>query len=740
MPDPKPVADASRLTRWDRISGPLLSLIAAVVLELLARTPLYVPTPAPILLLLVIYSAFRGGVLPGLASGAIALLHTMVALSLPGTLFVFTGEDLRRVMVFAATLPIMVLLVGRLKESVVRLVAREREARAEVEAAAAHSAFLSEASRVLSSSLDYETTLRRLAHLAVPTLADWCIVDVLEPGGEIRRLEVAHVDPARRELARAVRGYWRNPEARRGAPKVLRTGEPEFVPVVDEAWLEEMTDGDRALRRLAVDLGIRSVVIVPLVVRGRTLGALTLVAAESGRRYERRDVDRAMDLADRAALAVDNARLFGEARKAHDEAERRAREERALRRATEAVTATFTVGEVIQQIAESALAATGADGAFVEQVDLERQELHVVAVAGERGPELGARVPYRGSVAERAIERGEPQLIHDFSRYTGAKFAGLARSCADCALIVVPLLDSGEAVGALVLLRTPDRAPFRDDEIARAHTFGKLASLAFRKVYLLEDSERRREELERITESRAGLMRGFSHDLKNPLGAADGYLQLLEEGVVGELSDEQLRSVERSRRSIHAALELIDELVELARVEAGQLEIELEPAQVREAVQDMAEQYRAQAEAAGLRLRVEVPRELPTIRSDPSRVRQILGNLVSNAVKYTERGEVVVRVRTGKAEGAPRPGEWVRIEIADTGPGIPEEEQEAIFREFTRLAGEERHGAGLGLAISRRIARALGGDITVRSKVGKGSTFTLWLPLTLDEGGAAAAA
>src|SRR5690606_25375974 len=144
-----------------------------------------------------------------------------------------------------------------------------------------------------------------------------------------------------------------------------------------------------------------------------------------------------------------------------------------------------------------------------------------------------------------------------------------------------------------------------------------------------------------------------------------------------------------SRRSLHPALELIDELVELARAEAGQLEIELEPAQVREAVQDMAEQYRAQAEGAGLRLRVGVPRELPTIRRDPSRVRQVVGNLVSKAVKYPERGEVVVRVRAGKAEGAPRPGEWVRIEIADTGPGIPEEEQEAIFREFTRLAGEE---------------------------------------------------
>src|SRR5690606_18255748 len=263
MPDPKPVAGAARLTRWDRISGPLLTLVAAVALVLIARTPLYTPTP-PVLVLLVIYSAFRGGVGSGLVSGAIALLHTMVSLSLPDSLFVFTAVDLRRVIVFAATLPIMVLLVGRLKESVVRLVARERAARGEAEEAASHSAFLSEASRLLSSSLDYETTLRRIAHLAVPTLADWCIVDVLEESGEIHRLEVAHVDPARREQARAIRDRWRPPDAPVGVPKVLRTGEPEFVPVVDEAWLEAVTDGDRALRRRALDLGIRSVVIVPL--------------------------------------------------------------------------------------------------------------------------------------------------------------------------------------------------------------------------------------------------------------------------------------------------------------------------------------------------------------------------------------------------------------------------------------------------------------------------------------------
>ncbi|HEX7050744.1 MAG TPA: ATP-binding protein [Longimicrobiales bacterium] len=732
MPEPESVADSTRVTRWDRIGGPVLTLVAAAALELLARTPLYAPTPAPILTLLVVYSAFRGGIVPGLASAAIALLDTMAALALPGTFLAFTETTLRRVIVFGATLVVMVFLVGRLKESVARLVVRERLARGEAERAARWSGFLSEASRVLASSLGYEDTLRRVARLGVPMLADWCLVDLLE-NGRISRVEIASRGARAPERAEVLRRYPRGPDATAAMPKVLRTGIAELIPDVSAAWAETEAGREAEFLGALHKLGARSAIVVPLVARGRTLGALTFIADASRRPYDRHDLDAAVDLAGRAALAVDNARLFREADAARHEAERHAREETALRQATAAVTATTTVEDAIRQIAESAVAATAADGAFVEVVDAVRQELEVVGVAGAPAPMVGERVPFPGSIAQRAMERGEPELVSNLSTFEGAQLS-VVRTCPHCPVVIVPLVQAGETIGALVLLRWPEEVSFTEDELERAKTFGQLAALAFRKVSLLEESEQRMEELERITESRAGLMRGFSHDLKNPLGAADGQLQLLEAGIVGELTEKQVESIERCRRSIRSALDLIDDVLELARAEAGQLEIESVPTDVREAVRHVAEEYRAQAEAAGLEFAIEVPDTPAVTRSDGGRIRQILGNLVANAIKYTERGGVTVRVAEAEDGRAPAPGRWITIAVVDTGPGLSQEEQRHLFQEFTRLRPRAGRGAGLGLAISRRIAHLLGGEITVQSEVGRGSTFTLWLPLTPPEG------
>jgi PAS domain S-box-containing protein len=428
----------------------------------------------------------------------------------------------------------------------------------------------------------------------------------------------------------------------------------------------------------------------------------------------------------------ERARLLESEREARGEAERRAREEAALRRAAEAVNATFTEEEVIFQIAQSALDATNADGAFVERIDIERGELTVIAAAGQRAPAVGSRGPYPGSFAERVVERGESEIILDLATAERPMSEGVARDCARCSAMVVPLLNAGEPIGALVLVRKPEKHTFRPDEIQRARTFANLAALAFRKVHLLKDSERKREELERVMESRSRLMRGFSHDVKNPLGAADGYLQLLEMGVQGHLTEKQQESVEKVRRALHSALQLIEDLLELARAEAGEIEVERAPMSARDAAREMAEEYRAQAEAEGLTLDVTLPEEFPITKSDSARVRQILGNLISNAVKYTPEGGHI-RVSAGVREGgkAPGPGRWVAVNIADTGPGLTEEQQKQLFEEFRRFetAGGER-GTGIGLAISRRIARALGGDVTVESEVGVGSTFTLWLPLT----------
>ena len=246
------------------------------------------------------------------------------------------------------------------------------------------------------------------------------------------------------------------------------------------------------------------------------------------------------------------------------------------------------------------------------------------------------------------------------------------------------------------------------------------------------EAEQRREEVERVTESRTRLMRGFTHDVKNPLGAADGYAQLLEDGILGELSAKQVESVRRIRRSLETSLHLIHELLELARAEAGQIELEPVPTDVAELVRDAAEDFRAQASAAGLGLEVRADEALPA-RTDPMRVRQILSNLLSNAVKYTPEGRVTVEAGLRTNGRGSRDGEWIAISVTDTGPGIPAGKQELIFQEFTRLDPEAQHGSGVGLAISRRIARLLGGDITVESQVDRGSTFRLWLPAAAPE-------
>lgn len=587
---------------------------------------------------------------------------------------------------------------------------------------------LVDSSRILSESHDYEATVPKVVRLVVPTFADWCTVDVVEAGA-IRRLATAHADPAREGLVRELAHYF-SPEARAviDVPRVIETGRPELFPEIPDSRLLETARDDEYLRLLR-QLRPRSAMIVPLVTRGRVLGALTLVAAESGRRFDEEDLPFAVALADRIAVSIDVARLLSEAVQGRGEAERRARQEFALRKALEAVSASFTVSSVIREIAEGAVLATNADGAAVERIHFGRGEVEVVAVAGELKFPLGRRLRYHGSLAQRVTERAEPLLIPNLAETTEPVPAYWRETCGDCSLLVLPLLDSGEAIGALILLRKPEKMIFRDDELERASSFAYLAALAFRKIRLLEEPERRRRELLEVMESRSRLMRGFSHDVKNPIGAAAGMLDLLKDGALGELEPKQRDAMERARRALASALRLIDDLLELARAEAGEIDIRLESVDLRQLAHEMVEEYRAPAEAKGLEIEARFPEEIPVIESDSGRIRQILGNLLSNAVKYTERGRITVRVEVREDGAAPRAGRWLAIDVSDTGPGIPKDKQKLLFQEFKRIEPSAGRGTGLGLAISRGIALALHGDITVHSEPGRGSTFTLWLPM-----------
>lgn len=234
-----------------------------------------------------------------------------------------------------------------------------------------------------------------------------------------------------------------------------------------------------------------------------------------------------------------------------------------------------------------------------------------------------------------------------------------------------------------------------------------------------------------VAESHARLLRGFTHDVQNPLGAADGYLSLLELGAYGTMAAAQLEAIGRARRTIGAAFTLVSQLLDVERAKAGELIIERERVDVVACARDCVEDFRSAASSKRQRLTFSGSPGDPSliVESDRARVRQILANLVSNAVKYTPPGgSIVVSARIADNGEASRPVSGVALTVADNGPGIPPDKQRLLFREFTRFDPGAAEGSGIGLAISQHIARALGGSITFGSTFGGGSTFTFWLP------------
>jgi signal transduction histidine kinase len=407
----------------------------------------------------------------------------------------------------------------------------------------------------------------------------------------------------------------------------------------------------------------------------------------------------------------------------------RARQEGALREAAEALAGAFTVEEVTQRIANAALHVLEGRGAFVERMDTRHSQssnlITVGAVAGTGVPPLGSSCEFAGSYVERVLENGSPGLIPEAGEPRCGGMLTTVNGATGFA-IAVPLVSRSAPVGALFILSA--RHHFRADDVARAAIFAHLATLAYEKVRLLDEAIEGRQRLERVISSRSRLIRGFSHDVKNPIGAADGYAELLTDGVYGDLNPQQRESVSRMRRCIHGALSLIEDLHELGRAETGHLALTPEPVNVADLVRGISEEYQAAVNASGLTFTVDIAVDLMIVQTNWTRVRQIVANLLSNAIKYTDAGCVKIRCANRSIGPTGEIGDWVIVEVSDTGRGIPQEKQDFIFEEFTRIGGGDKSGAGLGLAISRLLAQALGGQISVASELGRGSIFTLWLP------------
>ncbi|MGH7444799.1 MAG: sensor histidine kinase, partial [Longimicrobiales bacterium] len=336
-------------------------------------------------------------------------------------------------------------------------------------------------------------------------------------------------------------------------------------------------------------------------------------------------------------------------------------------------------GVVLQSIAERVRRASGAEAAFIERSGHADEPAAVVATTGEPAPALGARAPYptlRGLHAERIV------------------------------------VDDGATLrlGAIVLLRRAG-APGGARSGRRLALMVDATRVALHVSALVDEVQSRRLELERAIDEKFRLISGITYELKETLGVAAEYVQLLD--TEAELTVRQRDYIDSSRRTIASAVRLIGDLLEFTRVEAGQLPVQAEPTRIGALLRDMARDYRLASATYGVELVADVPTDLPSARTDPDLVKQILDNLFSNAVRYTPpNGTIHVHAAVQPGRRAGDPQNWLCITVTDSGPGV--EDSHEIFEAVERV--NKRRGApGFRLAINRNIARLMGGDLTLES-------------------------
>jgi signal transduction histidine kinase len=301
---------------------------------------------------------------------------------------------------------------------------------------------------------------------------------------------------------------------------------------------------------------------------------------------------------------------------------------------------------------------------------------------------------------------------------------------------VATVIARGNEAPALLAVLVRRASGFRrESDAPLLHLLLRQATIALDNALLhahtreqAQKMEEQAEALERAMSERSRFFASMSHELRTPINAVIGYNQLLEEGTYGELSEQQKNAVEKVSRSAHHLLELINDVLDISKIEAGKIEIYPEETSLPTLISDTVTSLQLQAQEKNLALVVEIPEQL-VIETDAARVRQILLNLLSNAVKFTDEGSVrVVCEVDGLMERNGGRTTAVEIHVIDTGQGIPPEDQDRIFEEFEQVGSASRGGTGLGLAISQKLARLLGGELRLQSKVGVGSTFTLRLP------------
>jgi signal transduction histidine kinase len=475
----------------------------------------------------------------------------------------------------------------------------------------------------------------------------------------------------------------------------------------------------------------RTMLGIPLLRVGEPIGVLALTRS-AVQPFTERQIELVTTFADQAVIAIENVRLFDELQARTRELSQSVEKLRALGEVSQAVNSTLDLETVLTTIVVKAVQLSGTEAGAIYTFDESRQEFRLRATDGMDATIVESIRERRIGLGETAIGKAAaeraPVQIADALEDSSLVLDIVVRA-GYRALLIVPMLGPDRIVGALVVRR---KAPgeFLKSTIELLQTFAAQSVLAIQNARLFREIDEKSRQLQQASEHKSQFVASMSHELRTPLNAIIGLTEMMITHPERFGTEKVAEPLQRVHRAGTHLLGLINQVLDLSKIEAGKLELNAEKVNVAPLIDEVVGTARQLANQNDNRLVVDAQEDLGTFTTDPMRLRQILLNLLSNACKFTKQGEVKLTARR-VAKG----GNWVELAVCDTGIGMTPEQQVKLFAEFAQadsLTARRFGGTGLGLAISRKLARMMGGDVTVASEPGKGSIFTVRLPSSVN--------
>jgi GAF domain-containing protein/CheY-like chemotaxis protein len=486
--------------------------------------------------------------------------------------------------------------------------------------------------------------------------------------------------------------------------------------------------------------GFRSMVVVPMLRHDEAVGTIGVARREPGG-FHGDEIALLKTFADQAVIAIENARLLTELQARTAELTHSVDELTALGDVSRAVSSTLDLETVLQTIVTRANQLAGTAGCTIWEYDEAREEFRLrvshYPAAGDaailQAPDRATTIRKGQGVTTRVMELRQPVQIPDIT-IEGVYESPIRKPLFDAghrALLGVPLLREEQVIGVLTVTRkTPGE--FAPEIVRLLTTFATQSVLAIQNARLFREIEDKSAQLEVASRHKSEFLANMSHELRTPLNAIIGYSEMLQEDAVDLGAERFVADLQKIHASGRHLLELINAVLDLSKIEAGKMDLYLESVDIASLVRDVAAVIKPLAEKNTNRLNLECAETIGTMHADLTKVRQSLFNLLSNACKFTERGTVSLAV----ARETDDAGEWITFGVADTGIGMTPEQMGRLFEDFSQAEASTTRrygGTGLGLALSRRLCRMMGGEITVASALGEGSTFTMRLPAVVAE-------